>query len=303
MNIIKTKKVNSLTEKRINRQNEWSKILITILGTFIMAAAVNLVYEPMNMVVGGVSGLSIVVKEVTGNFLKGGIPIWLTTALVNVPLFLVAIKVKGTGFIKKTLLATISFTIALAVVPSYNVTNQDNVLAVLFGGMLSGIGLGLVFRSGGSTGGTDLLGAIVQHYFPHFSVAKLLLVIDSSVIILGAFIFGIHNALYAIITSYIMTKVMNSILEGMNFAKLAYIISDEHDQVAKHILEKIGRGATFIHAEGGYTKKQKRMLMCVVSNKQIVKLKEAVAEIDPNAFLIISDAREVFGEGFIQNDY
>ena len=295
--------MNSLTEMRVDRQNEWRKILVTILGTFIMAAAVNLVYEPMNMVVGGVSGLSIVVKELTGKFLKGGIPIWLTTALVNVPLFLIAIKVKGTSFIKKTLLATLSFTIALAVFPSYNIMNQDSLLAALFGGILSGTGLGLVFWSGGSTGGTDLLGAIIQYYFPHFSVAKLLLMIDSSIIILGAFIFGINNALYAIITAYIMTKVMNSILEGMNFAKLAYIISDEHEQVATHILEKIGRGATFIQAEGGYTKKEKRMLMCVVSGKQIVKLKETIAEIDPNAFLIISDAREVFGEGFIQNDY
>lgn len=285
------------------RQKDWNKLLVTILGTFLMGAAVNLVFEPMNMVVGGLSGFAIIVKELTQGFSSGGIPVWLTTALINVPLFLAAWKVKGKNFIKTTLIATISFTVALYIIPSYDMMRQDNLLAALFGGILSGAGLGLVFRNGGSTGGTDLLGAILNYFFPHYSVANMLLVVDSTIIVLGAFIFGVNMALYAIIAAYVTTKIMDSILEGMKFAKLAYIISDEPDNMSQNVMEKVGRGITFIQAEGGYTKQQKRMLMCVVSKKQIVKLKEVVGQIDPNAFLIISDVREVFGEGFIENDY
>lgn len=285
------------------RQNDWNKLLTTILGAFLMGAAVNLVFEPMNMVVGGLSGFAIIVKRITQGFISGGIPVWLTTALVNVPLFFAAWKVKGKGFITRTLLATISFTVALYIIPSYDVMTRDNLLAALFGGILSGAGLGLVFRNGGSTGGTDLLGAILNYYFPHYSVANMLLLVDSTIILLGAFIFGVNMALYAIIAAYVTTKIMDSMLEGMKFAKLAYIISDEPDNMSKNVMEKVGRGITFIQAEGGYTKQQKRMLMCVVSKKQIVKLKDVVSQIDPNAFLIISDVREVFGEGFIENDY
>lgn len=285
------------------RRAEWSKLLVTILGTFIMATAVNLVFEPMGMVVGGVSGFSIIVKEMTEGISHGGIPIWLTTALVNVPLFIIAIKVKGLAFVKRTLFATISFTIALYFIPVYDIANKDCLLAALFGGVLSGVGLGLVFRTGATTGGTDLIGLIINHFYPHYSAAKLLLVIDSIVIILGAYIFGVNMAMYAIITAYITSKIIDSMLEGMHFAKLAYIISDDYEHVSQHVMKHLNRGATFIQAQGGYTKKEKQMLMCVVSNKQIVKLKELVAQIDPSAFIIISDAREVLGQGFIENDY
>ncbi len=282
------------------RQLDGKKIVLTILGTFIMGAAVNMVFEPMNMVVGGLSGLAIVVKRLTEAFVKGGIPVWLTTAIINVPLFIAAWKVKGAEFIKNTLIATISFTLALYLIPIVPIGQKDNLLAALFGGVLSGSGLGLVFYNGGSTGGTDLLGAIINYYVPHVPVAKALMVIDSTIIILGAFIFGVNKAMYAIIAAYVTTKIMNNILEGMGFAKLAYIISDHYNEISDEVFKNVNRGVTFLRVQGGYTKQDKRMLMCVVSEKQIVQLKNIVAKIDPEAFLIITDAREVLGEGFIQ---
>lgn len=293
--------MNNLTAVSKIRQHEWSKILLTIIGTFIMAVAVNLVYEPMNIVPGGVSGLSIVIKKVTEGIVEGGIPVWITTAVINVPLFVLAWHVKGKDFIARTLIATVSFTIALAVIPSYGIIANDYILATLFGGVLTGAGLGLVFYTGGSTGGTDLLGAIFNFYFPQYSVGQFLRVIDSCVILLGATIFGINSALYAIITTFVVTKIMDSILEGVKFAKLAYIISDKHDELSDMVLNQMDRGATLIEAEGCYTKKEKRMLMCVVSNKQVVRLKELVSEIDEEAFIIITDAREVMGRGFVEN--
>ena len=292
-----------MNDRKTRQNSKWVRLLIITLGTFIMGAGVNLIYEPMNMVVGGVSGLSIVVKKVTEGIVTGGVPVWLTTTIVNIPLLLYALKVKGAGFVKRTLFATFTFTLALYIIPSYRITESDSFLAAIAGGILTGAGLGLVFRNGGSTGGTDLLGAILNYYFPTYSVANMLMLVDCTIIVLGAFIFGINSALYAALAVYVTTKIMDNMLEGMKFAKLAYIISDEPDKMSVHVMETLGHGATFIEAQGGYTGESKRMLMCVVSNKQIVKLKECVAEIDPNSFLIISDAREVLGEGFIEIDY
>ena len=282
---------------------KWSKVLTTVLGTFIMAAAINMAYEPMNMVVGGVSGFSIIVKRVTERFIDGGIPLWFTNAAINIPLFIAAWLTVGPQFVKKTLLATVSFTVALSIIPSYDLAQGDRLLTALYGGGLSGVGLGLVFRNGGSTGGTDLLGAILHKFFPNHSVSSYLLCIDSTIILLGAYLFGLNRALYAVLAAYMMSKVMGSIMEGMTFAKLAYIICDDHDNMSKEIMEKVDRGITFIEAEGAYTNQEKRMLMCVVSPKEIARLKETVHKIDPKAFLIISDVREVFGEGFIENAY
>ena len=292
-----------MNDRKTRQNSKWMRLLIITIGTFIMGAGVNLIYEPMNMVVGGVSGLAIVVKKVTEGVIKGGVPVWITTAVVNIPLLLFALKVKGANFVKRTLFATVTFTLALYIIPSYSIIEGDRFLAAIAGGMLTGTGLGLVFRNGGSTGGTDLLGTILNHYFPNYSVANMLLFADCTIIVLGAFIFGINSALYAALAVYVTTKILDNLLEGMKFAKLAYIISNEPDKMSAHVMETLGHGATFIEAQGGYTKEAKRMLMCVVSNKQIVKLKECVAEIDPNSFLIISDAREVLGEGFIEIDY
>lgn len=285
------------------KQSKWERLLIMLVGTFVLASGVKLVFEPMNMVTGGISGIAIIVKNFTKPVIDGGAPVWVTTTLVNVPLLLFAWKVKGINFLKNTIVATAVFEVALYLIPSYDIANQDHLLASVVGGVLTGIGLGMVFRSGGSTGGTDLLGAILNHYFPNFSVANMLLFVDSAIIMTGAFIFGLNSALYAVIAVYVTTKIMDNILEGMKFAKLAYIISDHPDEMSKHVMETLGRGATFIEAQGGYTMEAKRMLMCVVSNKQIVKLKECVAEIDPESFLVISDAREVLGQGFIEIDY
>ncbi|MBR3771118.1 MAG: YitT family protein [Clostridium sp.] len=285
------------------KELRWNKVLVTILGTVIMAAAINMVYEPMNMVVGGVSGFSIIVKRVTERFIDGGIPLWFTNAAINIPLLIAAWMIVGPKFVKKTILATVVFTVALSIIPRYDLAQGDLLLSALYGGGLSGVGLGLVFRNGGSTGGTDLLGAILHKFFPNHPVSRLLLCIDSTIILLGACLFGLNHALYAIIAAYTMSKIMEMIIEGMTFAKLAYIICDDHDNMSKELMEQVDRGVTFIEAEGAYTNQEKRMIMCVVAPKEIARLKEIVHKIDPKAFLIISDVREVFGEGFIENAY
>ncbi|SHO48679.1 YitT family protein [Anaerocolumna xylanovorans] len=280
-------------------KNKFTHYVLIIVGTFLMAVSVNVVYEPLQMVTGGLSGLAIVIKKVTGVFVEGGIPLWLTNLMLNIPLFITAIIVRGKTFVKHALFAEVSFTIALALVPtSFNFIGQDYLLAAVFGGVIGGVGIGLVFAANASTGGTDLLAMIIHKFKPYYSVPRILTVVDGIVVMVGIISFGITKALYAIIAVYITTKISDSILEGLKFAKMAYIISDEYERIAEKIMAELDRGVTGISATGMYSNRDKKMLFCVVSKKEIVEIKELVAEVDPKAFIIVSDAREVMGEGF-----
>lgn len=276
------------------------KYLIIIFGSLLMAFAVNFIYEPMGLVTGGVSGLAIVVKHLTRGVIPGGLPIWLFNILCNIPLYLLALKVKGFRFLFSTVFGTIAFTVALMIIPIVDLKLDDYLLAAILGGVITGIGIGLVFSMQASTGGTDLLAFVVQSRKQHISVPQILNIIDGSIILIGALVFGLGNALYATIAVFITSKVSDSILEGLKFAKMAYIISDNYREIADAIIVQMDRGVTGVSATGMYSNKDKKMLFCVVSKKEIVKLIEISQQIDPKSFVIISDVREVRGEGFIE---
>lgn len=284
---------------KIVSEKEYLKhYFLIIVGTFLLAIAIRMAYEPLDLVTGGVSGLAIIIKEITKVFFNEGIPLWVSNILLNVPLFAAALLIRGKKFLKNTVFATIMFTIALAVVPSVNILSNDYLLSAIFGGVIGGAGMGLVFITMSSTGGTDLLAMIIHKYLPYHSVPQILIVIDVIIVVGGILSFGLSKSLYAIIAVYVTTKVSDGILEGLKFAKMAYIISDEYDEIARLILHEIDRGVTGISATGMYSNKEKKMLFCVVSKKEIIQLTEIAAKVDPKAFVIVSDAREVMGEGF-----
>ena len=158
----------------------------------------------------------------------------------------------------------------------------------------------VVFLGGGTTGGTDLLAAIIQKYLNHYSIAQIMQFIDGAVVVVGMYVFGVERALYAIIAVFLVTKVSDGIIEGLKFSKAVYIITDKPDEVAKMVMEDLDRGITGIPAKGMYSGTDKLMLFCVVGKKELVHLKEKIDEIDENAFVIVGDAREVHGEGFIE---
>lgn len=272
-----------------------------ILGTICMALAVNIIFEPIGMVTGGVSGLAIVVQELSAEWQTGPVPVWLTNFLLNIPIFLAAMKVKGRAYIGRTLFANVCFTAALFFIPQVDLVERDYLLASVVGSVLNGTGLGLIFARGYSTGGTDLLSAIIHRYFPYYPVGWILFGLDSLVILAGACLFGIYVAVYAVVTVYLSARIMDAIIEGGKFAKLAYIISDEYERIGKDIMEKLGRGVTSLNGNGMYTGKARRTLVCVVNKKEIVELIRIARHNDQRAFVIISDAREVFGEGFVEN--
>ena len=267
---------------------------IIALGTAIMAFAIKNIYDPVNMVTGGVSGLAIIFKELWGA------PLWLTNTLLNVPLFGAAYFIMGWKFIKRTLFATVLLSAFLYVLPEIDLTGSDMLLSALFGGILSGVGTGLVFLGGCTTGGTDMLAVLIQRAMPYYTVAQVMQVLDGLIVAVGAMLFGIPAALYAMIAIFCLGKVTDGIIEGLKFSKQAYIISDRYDEIAQAIMSRMGRGVTSLEARGMYSGQEKKVLFCVVSKKEIVQLRQIAAEFDPKAFMIVNDAREVFGEGFTE---
>lgn len=272
--------------------------LMVIIGTGILAFGIVCFYDPIGLVTGGFSGLAIVIKHVSELFVEGGIPLWFTNIALNVPVFIIAYFLKGKGFIGKTLFGTIMLSVWLYILPAIDLAEGDLMIAALFGGLCAGAGIGFVIRVGATTGGTDMVSALVQLKLRHFSIVEILLVIDGIVVLLGMLIFGMRPTLYAIIGIVVQTKVSDLIVEGFNYSKAAYIITNNHEEVAKRIMTELERGVTGLHAKGMYTQEDKCVLYCIVTQKEIIGLKDIVNEVDPSAFVIVSDVKEVLGEGF-----
>lgn len=275
--------------------------LLIFVGTALMSIALNSAFDMNGLVDGGFSGIAIIVKSLTESWFGVGIPLWLTNIVLNIPMFFLGIKIKGIRFLAKTIWGTFSLSFWLYAMPIFPIVKGDLFLAVIFGGVLQGVGIGLVFLGKGTTGGTDMVAVLIQHYVKHMSVARIMQLVDALIVAAGAFVFGPKNALYAIVAIYIVAKVTDGLLEGMNYAKAVYVISDHADELSKELMSELDRGATGIPVKGMYKGKNRMMLFCIIGKKQIVRLKEIVVKIDPGAFLIVMDAREVLGEGFIEN--
>ena len=285
---------------KITGKKPWYlEYLLIIIGTGLMATAITSCFDAAGMVTGGFSGIAIIVKAGTKGLYGNGVPLWVTNLVLNVPVFILAAKIKGFSFVKKALMGDISLTVWLAVLPAWKLS-EDIFLAALYGGILQGVGIGLVFLGGGTTGGTDLLAAIIQKYMKPYSIAQVMQFVDGAVVVAGMYVFGVERALYAIIAVYLVTKVSDGIIAGLKFSKAVYIITDKPDEVSRMVMEDIDRGITGIRAKGMYSGNDKLMLFCVVGKKELVHLKEMIDEIDPKAFVIVGDAREVHGEGFIE---
>lgn len=285
---------------KITGKKPWyMEYLLIIVGTALMATAITSCFDAAGLVTGGFSGISILVKAGTKSLYGNGIPLWVTNLVLNIPVFFLAAKIKGIAFVKKALLGDLSLTVWLAVLPAWKLSG-DFLLVALYGGLLQGVGIGLVFLGGGTTGGTDLLAAIIQNFMRHYSIAQIMQFVDGAVVLVGMYVFGVERALYAIIAVYLVTKVSDGIIEGLKFSKSVYIITEKPDEVSRMVMEDLDRGITGISAKGMYSGQDKLMLFCVVGKKELVHLKEMIDEIDPNAFVIVGDAREVHGEGFLE---
>lgn len=274
--------------------------ILLAAGTGFIALAVQAVFDPMGMVNGGFSGLGIIIRRMTLGLVPGGIPLWFTNIALNLPAFLVAWFVMGRVFVRRTAIAALLLSVWLAVLPAVDLAKGDYLLAALYGGLISGIGIAMVFRTGNATGGTDLVASLLHRKFRNYSIAQILLVLDGAVIVAGYYLVGARPALYAVLSVAITTKVSDTILNGMNDSKMIFVVSDHSDEIAEHVLYEMDRGCTAIPAQGMYSDEMRKMLFCVVGKKEVLDFKDCVKELDPHAFVIVTDANEVLGEGFLE---
>lgn len=263
------------------------------VGAILTAIALNMFLIPNKVAAGGVSGMATVLHYLIG------VPVGITMLALNVPLFLASIKVLGAKFGMRTLYGAAILSVVIDLTAPFTpVLTHDLLLSSLYGGVLSGVGMGLVFRFGGTTAGTDLLAAIINR-LTGVSVGQALLAVDFFVIASAGVAFASAElSLYALISLWLTSYIIDLIQEGPSTAKAFFIMSEKSEDVGERIMSELGRGVTFFQSKGGYTGQARDVLFCVVSTSEVVRLKELVSSIDPRAFVIVADTHEVMGEGF-----
>ena len=277
--------------------NQTRDFALIIIGALIQAAGLRLFLVPANLASGGVSGISQLLNHFTGW------PIGVMVLIGNIPLFLLGWKfLGGRRFALRTATVVISYSLAvdlLLLLPFFpkNGLTDDIVLNSLYGAVVSGVGYGLVYRARGTSGGSDVLARILNHW-RGIPMTQSYLMVDSLVILAAGFVFGWKEALYAIITLYVSGLVAETILEGGGTVRTAMIITSEPQKIADEILVELERGVTFISGTGAYTGEDRPVLYCVVSRAEIAQVKAIVHEADPKAFMVVGVAHEALGEGF-----
>lgn len=267
-----------------------------ILGSFIFAVSINTFTAPNDIIPSGFTGIGTML-----NYLFD-FPIGMSVLVLNIPLFIWGIKKAGYKFIIKTIVATIISSLMIDLtVPFLPPYSGDKLLACIFGGVLLGIGLALIFIRGATTGGTDIVASLLTLYFKHISIGKFILLIDLVIVCCAAIVYrNIESPLYAIIVIFVSTKIIDAILYGTSVGtgKMMFIISSRNTDIARKIITDIGRGVTEIKSKGVYSGKEGTVLLCASNRHQVYKIYDIIKSIDPDSFIIVSDAGEIIGKGF-----
>ena len=270
-------------------------VLLITLAALIYALSFVWCFDPNGIAFGGITGLAPIVTR-----LFPAAPVGVTVIVLNIPLFILGWKLIGGKLLVSSLYAMfISSVFIDLLTPLYDWQPMEPLLACIFGGLLMGASLGVVFLQGATTGGTDLAARLLKLKFKWLPMGKLLMGVDLAVIVLVALFFrNLNTALYGLVALYISTLAMDGILYGLDNAKVAYIISDHNDEISSAIVQDLDRGVTILHGQGAYTGAEKQVLMCAFKQREIAAIKAAVKDIDPDAFLIVCNAHEVLGDGF-----
>lgn len=277
-----------------------SELLMCVLGAFMYSAAVSLFVTPLKFAAGGVTGLGILI-----NYLVPYISTGMFVFVANVPLFLISWKKFGFRFIARTVFATALVSVFIDLLASFGekygwfFNGEEKLVGAIFGGIIAGAGLGIVFLGGATTGGLDILARLLRLKFPHLSVGRLILICDFVVVLLSGIVYkSIESVLYSIIIVFLSSLAVDYIVAGRSHSKLLFIMTDFHEEVTKDIIALCGRGVSVIPAQGGYTGQNKKLLMCVVRAHEVSRVRKVVAKYDEKPFIIITDSSEVLGQGF-----
>ena len=268
------------------------EIIGTIVGSGIMAIGVSLFLLPNQLSTGGFSGIATIAYYIFN------IPLGVANIILNIPLFLIALYKLGTKFIGKSIIGTVSLSIFIDLLDNIPPLTEDRFLACIYGGIVIGLGTAIVLKMGASTGGTDLVSNVVRGYKPTVKMGNIITTMDIVIVILNVLAFRkIEIGLYSAIAIFLMGKIIDVVFEGINFTKMLIIISDKSEEISKNI-HQLERGVTGLYGKGMYSEKDKLVLICATARKDLAKVRKIAQEIDKNSFIIITNAREVYGKGF-----
>lgn len=266
---------------------------LILLGSAIYAIGVSLFLDPNNLAPGGMTGIAVILNRLSR------LDVGTLYFLLNVPVIFLGLWKFGFRFIFRTILAIAATSLFTNLLAPYGAVTTDPLLASVAGGMLMAVGMGLIFRAGATTGGTDIIVKVLRQKYRHLKTGALFLYLDLIIVTASGFVFrDLNVALYALLTVFINGKAIDYVLYGNDDAKLIYIITDRSEEIAEHILHDLDIGCTYLKGKGGWTQEQKPVIMTVVHNRTSPLVEEIVKDLDPQAFMIISSASEIYGEGY-----
>lgn len=278
---------------KYNKKELARRILLIMLGSAITAIGINTFIIPHKFLSGGVGGIALILQYLTN--ISSGYYI----LAVNIPIFLIGMKKVDKEFCIFSLLGMLS--LSFFMILTQNISNyyaiEDMVVSSIYGGILGGIGAAIVFQNRASMGGTDII-AVVLKKKTGGSIASYLLIMNIVVVMIGTTINGISIALYTLISMYISSEVMNRVMDGIERKKLLLVVTQKEREIADQIIKEVGRGVTFLHGQGAYTGKERNVIYCIVTLRQLPKIQKLIEDTDPQAFMSILDTSEVHGQGF-----
>ena len=269
-------------------------LLLLICGSFVAGVGLNLFLEPFGIAPGGLSGVAVLISHIAGDI----IPVGLLTFLLNIPLFIPGYKYLGREFILKSVIGTVMFSVAIDVTSFFvgKLQGEDILLYALWGGAAIGLGFGMIFRGGASTGGTDIAARLLQRKISLLTIGQAVLWFDIIFLVIVAVVYrSVESAFYTGIAVFVSSKVVDFVEAGINYAKEVCVFTEKPDGIAQEIMSKLERGVTKVDAEGMYTGNKKYMLICVVYNRQVSEVRHIVDKYDPDAFITIKEVRETKG--------
>lgn len=274
--------------------------VIIFVGAVLYATSVNTFTAPNDIAPGGLTGVSTMLHYLFS------LPIGVMILVLNIPLFIWGAIENGKNFLTKTIVATVFISVLIDVMEPFSFKYEgDTLLASVFGGLLSGLGLAFIFFRGGTTGGTDIVARNIHKRVPHISMGTVILSCDALIIASAAFVYhSIESALYAVITVFVSTKVIDTVVYGIahDNGKLMFIVTDKFEELSKAIMEQVGRGVTLLDAQGAYSNDTKKVLLCALRPSQVHKTKVIVNSVDENAFIIVTTANAISGKGFASSE-
>ena len=279
--------------KSTNIKKVLKNFFMILIGTSLMSLSINMFLLPNRLSTGGFSGIGTLLFYI----LK--IPVGTSILFLNIPLFIIAFLKYGKHFFLNILIGTFFLSFFINIFQNITVATTSKFLACIYGGILSGLGATFVLNANSSTGGSDLFAQIIKTYKPNLKTGNIIVTIDAIIVLISTIIFReIEIGLYSAIAIYIMGKVLDIFFEGIDFAKMMIIISSKYIEISNEINKHVKRGTTAIYGKGMYSQHQKQLILCVASRREVVEIRKIINSIDKNAFLIITNAREVYGKGF-----